>query len=238
MSGGTNTVAIGIGNTVVGNSTRSAGWVSISGSGTLWSNSGLVVVGNLGTNSLVDIDSGARVISSGLRLGSGVNSSNNQVIINQLFTVWTNSFDVIVGDLGSSNRLDVGSAGGLISSGGAVGAGSGSSNNVVVVDDLGSSWTNKGSLTVGLGGRFNSVAVSNLATLVTDTAIISAHSNAFNNSLTVANATLVGTNSNGAIDLLNVGQSNRGTFKLSWRQHHRRQSPGHQQLRLDHQFHL
>ena len=140
--------------------------VLVSGSGSVWTNTAQVRVGNSGSgNSLVISNGGEVVILGAGVVGSAATSSNNSVLVSGSGSVWTNTSEVDIGSLGIGNSLVISSSGTVFNSDGYIGKSSGSDNNSVLVTGNGSVWTNTGNLNVGYDGSGNSLVISNSGTV-------------------------------------------------------------------------
>jgi T5SS/PEP-CTERM-associated repeat protein/autotransporter-associated beta strand protein len=140
--------------------------VLVSDTGSLWSNTGNLFIGNYGASNSLIISNGGQVVSSGGSIGLSTISSNNSVLVTGIGSTW-NSGSVEVGGNGSLNSLMI-SGGGMVSdSNGYVGFYDNASNNSAVVTGEGSLWTNSGNFYVGLvGASYNSLIISNGGTVI------------------------------------------------------------------------
>ena len=163
-------------NSYIGRDPGSTGnTVIVTGTGSLWTNSGDLYVGNQGASNNLVISSGGMVINGGQDSTGGVigfitNSSNNSVVVTGSGSTWLSAGDVVIGYSGIGNRLEV-SNGGTVSngvvnyagglSGGIIGFNEGSTDNSVLVTGTGSRWISSGDLFVGFNGAGNSMVISN-----------------------------------------------------------------------------
>jgi T5SS/PEP-CTERM-associated repeat protein len=163
-------------NSYIGRDPGSTGnTVIVTGTGSLWTNSGDLFVGNQGASNSLVISSGGMVINGGQDSTGGVigfitNSSNNSVVVTGSGSTWLSAGDVVIGYSGTGNRLEV-SNGGTVSngvvnyagglSGGIIGFNEGSTDNSVLVTGIGSRWISSGDLFVGFNGAGNSMVISN-----------------------------------------------------------------------------
>ena len=138
VSDSTGTVAYGTG----------SGAVTVSGTGSTWTNNGSVAVGYIGSGTL-DITSGGPVTSIGPSVIGSFLPSTGIVTITGTGSTWTNTGDLDVGGDGKAT-LNITSGGALSNSTGYIGHYSGS--GTATVDGTGSIWTNSGSFAVGLDG--------------------------------------------------------------------------------------
>ena len=137
--------------------------VSLSGSGSVWSNLFSLRVGNQGgSGNLLTIDSAARVnVQFNGYIGVGGNS--NRVLLSGSGSTWKNIGDLFVGSGGNSNSLIIQSSAVVFNNSGTVGN-SGNANGVVVTG-AGAVWSNSGTLLVGNSGSGNWVVASNGASV-------------------------------------------------------------------------
>jgi len=130
QSGGDVFSATGIAGGVAG----LAGTVSVSGSGSKWTNSGVLYLGDSGTGTLTIAADGA-VSGSTTYIGFG-NGSVGAATVTGSGSKWTNSGDLYVGDprgFGASATLTVASGGAVSDSNGYIGGAPTATNNSVTV---------------------------------------------------------------------------------------------------------
>jgi fibronectin-binding autotransporter adhesin len=143
----------GLGNSVV-----------VTGSGSTWSNTADVTLGNANgssSNSLV-IASGGQVFNVNATIGNDTAASNNLVQVTGTGSIWNNSGDLYIGGNGSFNSLTVDTGGQVNNGGGFIGWGASANGNAVLVTGSGSLWTNGGDLNLGFyGGTSNSLVIAN-----------------------------------------------------------------------------
>jgi T5SS/PEP-CTERM-associated repeat protein len=158
------------GDSIVGNSVLSvSNYAIITGPSSLWSNSGSLCVGSIGSDNNMTIANGG-IFSSfdpagtsyigrgGPVVGGGfppvisqVFASNNSVLITSHNSAWNNSGLIVVGSFGVGNRLTV-SNGGYFATSGLIIGDEGSSNSVTLVaNSMGN--LGGGALTWGIGPR-------------------------------------------------------------------------------------
>jgi T5SS/PEP-CTERM-associated repeat protein len=152
-------VAIGL------EATASNNAVLVTGTGSVWTNSDDLYVGEAGSGNSLVISNGGTVANGFGIIGLVVASSNNSVLVTGEGSVWSNSLGLVVGDYGSSNSLTI-SDGGLVANDfGYVGYGVTSSNNSVLVTGAGSVWTNSGDLYVGYSGTSHRMVIADGGTV-------------------------------------------------------------------------
>ncbi|MGO9246268.1 MAG: hypothetical protein ACLPT4_13065 [Verrucomicrobiia bacterium] len=207
-------VAAFVGNT----SASSNNSVLVTGSGSVWSNHASLFFGAAGPGNSLVISNGGRVIGSSpseaFVVGDSSSSSNNNVLVTGIGSVWSNSGPVTIGLSGSGNSLVI-SNGGLVISGnqvsGSIGSNSGSSSNTVLITGSGSAWSNvmsfsfgglNNSLTISEGGRLiaysglvggsnNSLLVTGSGSLWSNSASVSIGYHGANNNLVISNGGVV-----------------------------------------------
>ena len=150
--------------------------VLVTGPGSIWSSRCILYVGDDGSGNSLVISNGGQVVSgyddSGLGgrtvVGNGV-GSNNSVLVTGPGSVWSNAFDLQVGQSGAGNSFVINDGGQVVSGRGGVGADGGT--NTVLVTGTGSVWSNSGIFIVGDTGTGNSLLVNNGGRLVSDGAL-------------------------------------------------------------------
>ena len=157
----------------------------VTGSGSVWSNRGDLTIGFSGKENQLLITNGGRVVNRFSYLGRQPGSSNNLARITGAGSVWSNLFDVFLGQNDRSNRLII-EAGGTVSCANGVISGSSSAGNCeVLVTGLGSLWSNRFFLSIGdVSGR-NLLVVSNGAKVVAGGSILGNLSPAMSNQVLV-----------------------------------------------------
>ncbi len=137
----------------IGDQSGSVGTVTVAGTGSTWTNSSNLTVGNIGQGTL-NVEAGGQVSNAETgaigRFGNGLGVGT--VTVTGTGSTWTNSSDLIVGVSGQGT-LHV-EAGGQVSnsSTGSIGD-QGGSVGTVTVNGAGSTWTNSSELRVGNGGQ-------------------------------------------------------------------------------------
>jgi T5SS/PEP-CTERM-associated repeat protein/autotransporter-associated beta strand protein len=189
------------------NSDSSNNSVLVTGSNSLWNNSGDLIIGYDGYSNSLTISNGATVengsSSYGGVIGLNSDSSNNSVLVTGSNSLWNNSGDLIVGLDGSGNSLVISNGGAVTNSqynyGGVLGLNADSSNNSVLVTGTNSLWNNSGDLIVGYDGYSNSLTISNGATVLNEEyyygGVIGYNSDSSNNSVLVTGSNSLWNNS-------------------------------------------
>lgn len=182
IRGGTNRIFLTAGNnTLIGSSSRS-NMVVVTGTGTVWTNSGDLYVGlttGAHSNTLV-VTSGGCVFNSNAFIGfGGANNeaNSNAVIVTGSGSQWINSGTITIGGSagGNNNALIVTNGGMVVSVGGLVGNTPNDGNRAVVTGS-GSTWTNTGTLTVGADQGASSLTISESGQVFSASATIGAGS--------------------------------------------------------------
>lgn len=168
---GTGTLTINDGGTLsnrngyIGTEAGSTGNVTVTGSGSVWSNTSDLYVGYSGSGTLT-IDNGATVNGNNIEIGSQANSTGTVIVTGSGSTLNNNDFLLIVGDEGSGTLL-VEDGGSVTTTNLAVGyedggsgvltlAGSASSLTVSDIMVVGTGSTSTGTLTIEDGATANS----------------------------------------------------------------------------------
>jgi T5SS/PEP-CTERM-associated repeat protein len=170
---------------------------TVTGSNSLWSNSGDLYLGYAGSSNSLIISNGGLVSDSNGWIGYTNSASSNSVLVTGSNSLWTNSGDLYVGNLGSSNTLVVSNGAIVASSNGLIGYGSSSSGNSVVVTGNGSLWTNtdtNSQFYVGVYGGSNSLSVSDGGVVADFISTIGYGANSSSNVVLVTGANSVWTN--------------------------------------------
>ena len=166
-----NSGAINYGGVIGAQSSSSSNSVLVTGIGSTWDNSALVIGLNGSYNSLT-ISNGGTVTNSftpwGVEIGRGADSSNNSIVVTGSGSSLTSPSDITIGQHSSGNSVTIANGGtlssGQIFTGGVIGMFSDSSNNSVLVTGAGSTWSNNGTLTIGDAGS-GSLTVANGGTV-------------------------------------------------------------------------
>ena len=141
--------------------------VLVTGAGSLWSNSLRLTVGTYGSFNQLTIANGGTVLSDAGWVGYQPGDNGNAVLVTGAGSVWSNSYDILVGVYSSFNQLTIINGGTVYSvgGGGQVGSQSDANSNSVLVADAGSLW-DSGGLIVGWGGSFNQLIITNGGTVL------------------------------------------------------------------------
>ncbi|MCE9543158.1 MAG: autotransporter domain-containing protein [Verrucomicrobia bacterium] len=200
-------------NSVIGDQvTASNNSVLVTGSNSLWSNSGYLYVGENGSGNSLVISGGGVVADGWGYIGGTTYSSNNSVLVTESNSLWTNNSDLYVGEYGSGNSLVISNGGSVANGDGYVGFTSNAVGNSVTVDGSHSSWINSGDLYVGFGGQSNRLVISNGAQVADNNGWIGYLNTSSNNSVTVngglwsnSGSLCVGTYGTGTLTIANGG---------------------------------
>ncbi|MCX7009713.1 MAG: hypothetical protein NTY53_21135 [Kiritimatiellaeota bacterium] len=182
--------------------------VTVSGTGSVWSNySGPynLDVGYDGSGNQLTITNGGRVFTSrdGV-VGHFGDARNNAVTVSGTGSVWNNARDLDVGFMGSGNQLTITDSGTVVVAQNAyVGYVVIATNNTVLVTGAGSVLSNGVSLYVGFMGSGNSLIITNGgAVTVAQNAYVGYDASASNNQITLAGGSLITTNTgHGVLDV-------------------------------------
>jgi T5SS/PEP-CTERM-associated repeat protein len=144
--------------------------VTVDGSGSVWSNSNFLAVGEDSSGNSLSITNGGHVQSLAGTIGEGSSASDNAATVSGTGSVWESSAGIAVGRYGSGNALTIMDGGFVESGGGSIGEWADADNNAVVVRDqpggTASYWSNSGPLFVGHTGSGNSLSIMGGALVV------------------------------------------------------------------------
>jgi T5SS/PEP-CTERM-associated repeat protein len=130
----------------------SSNTVTVSGAGSVWSNSYMLVVGATGRGNVLSITDGGRVLDAEGTVGYQDTSSGSRVTVSGTNSIWSNSSFLIVGKRGAGNALSIVNGGLVQTVDGTIGSEGSGSNNTVTVNGAGSCWSNSGALHIGFSG--------------------------------------------------------------------------------------
>ena len=118
-----------------------------------------LIVGDNASNQSTNFTSGTNGYNS-IFVGSAPGDTNNGITVTNSGTVLYSYNNIIVGENGSANYLDVSGGGGVNSSAaGVIGLNAGANGNYVAVTGFTTHWSNGTSLTIGQSGSSNSLAI-------------------------------------------------------------------------------
>lgn len=154
--------------------------VLVDGTGSLWSNGGVLRMGNYGYGNFMTISAGGQVTDtegSVGYLGTGGSSSNNSVLVTGGGSLWNNSADLKIGPYSVNNQLTINNGGQVAFSDNdglsSVGTYAGGNNNTVLVTGSGSMLTNAGyAFSVGYQGFGNQLTISAGGQFVNNNAMV------------------------------------------------------------------
>ncbi len=190
----------------IGNDSGVDGAVTITGSGSTWTNSSsILVAGDYGDGTL-DITAGGAVSNTEGYIGRRVGSTG-EVTVDGTGSTWTNSLSLNVGNIGNGT-LNITAGGAVNNTTAYIGALSGSTGEVTV-SGTGSTWTNSLSLNVGNIGN-GTLNITAGGAVNNTTAYIGALSGS-TGEVTVSGTGSTWTNSGNLI----VGLSGNGTLDIT-----------------------
>jgi outer membrane autotransporter protein len=129
---------------------------AISGSGSVWSNSHDLYIGEFGYDNHLFVANGGRVENMTGYIGYDAIASGNSAVVSGDGTVWDNSSQLHVGYNRSGNTLEILDGALVANYHGIIGETSNAWNNSVSVVGAGSEWRNQGDLYIG--GRMSQVS--------------------------------------------------------------------------------
>ena len=132
----------------------------VSGSGSVWNNSGSLNVGNGTDNNQLLVTNGGAVYSVGGSIGGGYISESNTVLVTGTGSVWSNAAGLSMSGLYPDGNSLIIAVGGAVYNGSVdVGGYQGGYGNIILVTGSGSMWST-GSLSLG-GESQNTMTISN-----------------------------------------------------------------------------
>jgi T5SS/PEP-CTERM-associated repeat protein len=154
----------GGGNTVIDN----LGTITVTGTGSLWTNAGNLTIGSNGSANMVSVSDGGVVsvgsgrifdfgspIRGSLVLGDSVTSSSNELLVSGNGSLMKNALSLTLGNQGSQNLLIITNGGHLESGTATLGKQVSSSGNAAVITGTNSSWNIYGYGTISGGAKRN-----------------------------------------------------------------------------------
>ena len=126
--------------------------VLVTGNGSVWSNS-VLIIGSLGPSNRVLVEAGGLMYSDYGTVGSLGAGTNNEVVVTGPGSLWTNRFDLQIGGQRPFNRLIVSNGAAVRSDTAVVGSTGASISNQVFITGAGSVWSNQTALYVGFSNR-------------------------------------------------------------------------------------
>jgi T5SS/PEP-CTERM-associated repeat protein len=155
---------ISAGGYVGDSATSSNNMVVVSGTSSLWTNSGSVYVGYTAAANELIITNGGVVFSPDSYLGYNSSASNNMALVSGTGSVWSNGGDLVVGNSGTGNQLILTNGGALFASNLVLGANAGGSGMLTLGGGMVSVTslilTNAGSTVIFNGGLVNSAGAT------------------------------------------------------------------------------
>jgi len=159
------------------NNTANSNEVQLVSPSSRWFMGGSLFVGNNGGANRLLVSNSATVLVRGSgTLGYGGdfsgNANSNSATVSGSGSLWSNGVEMVVGELGFANRLELNDGGQVFSSNGVVGRSLFSPSNTVVVTGPGSIWSNRAAVTLGGVGSRNLLVISNGGWMVNSNANI------------------------------------------------------------------
>ena len=197
----------------------SSNQVVVTGTNSLWTNSGSLYVGDRASGNRLLVGNGGVVANGTGYLGYNSTASNNVAVVTGAGSLWSNRFSFSVGESGSGNRLVVSNGGTVANGFGFLGFGPIASNNVAVVTGTNSRWINSSDLSVGTRGSGNQLVVSNGGTVSASNVFVGLDADSLGNRVIVDGGTLRVTNVGGsaALDIRRgTNVLNAGLIEADW----------------------
>jgi T5SS/PEP-CTERM-associated repeat protein len=142
------------------NSSSEDDYVLVSGSGSAWSNSRYLYVGDYGSFNELSIADGGTVSSAGCAIGNYPNANFNGMVVSGPGAVCASSGTLYVGQYGSFNQLYIQDGGVVSNANGYIGWAAGGNDNAGSVTGTGSGWYNSGTLSVGYSSSGNTLTIA------------------------------------------------------------------------------
>ncbi len=185
--------------------------VTVTGTGSVWTNKGILLIGDTGSFNTLTITNGGVVFNNQGYVGSSGNS--NAVTVTGPNSVWSNSWYLCVGRAGSFNTLTIANGGKVYSSGlpSDIGYAPGANNNALLVTGAGSVWNINNDLYIGCSSSGNTMTIADSGTVFNANAYIGGSNGANNNAVTVTGSGSVWSNSGtGSNPAFSVGYNGSG----------------------------
>jgi len=167
----------------------------VTGTNSLWTSSGNLLVGNNSAGNQLLVSAGGAVANAFGILGNSSIANSNLAVVTGAGSLWTNSSGMYAGYSSSGNQLVVSNGAVVATSFGGVGINPTASNNLAVVTGAGSLWANSNDIVVGSSGKGNQLVVGDGGTVQAANAYVGA--NSIDNRVTVSGGNLIVTNSGG-----------------------------------------
>ncbi len=168
--------------------------VTVTGTGSIWSNSSDLYIGDNGSGNSLTISNGGRVFAFDSQAGLTSSSSNNTVIVTGVGSVWSNN-TVTIGNSGAGSTMTISNGGAVIDVGGYVGYSPSSSKQTATITGTGSVWSNNIDFDVGAFGTGNTLTIANGGALFSSTCFLGEGPSGSNNVVTVTGTGSVWSNS-------------------------------------------
>ena len=135
--------------------------VTVTGTGSVWSNRAGLYVGWVGVTNSLTIGPGGSVFATNVYVGSGHTGNKIDVAGGTLYIANSlgNHADLSVGYFGSGNALTISNGGGVFNAFSYVGNLTSSDVNTVTLTDTGSVWASRNDLYVGYSGNSNALTI-------------------------------------------------------------------------------
>lgn len=148
------------------NSSSDNNSVTVTGSGSLWTNTGTLYVGEYGTGNSLTLSAGGKVTvttaSQDTVVGDQAGSTGNSMTVTGAGSEFSNAATFYLGKSGGSNTLSVLDGGKMTTNNVRIGGNSTSGSNTATVDGAGSVWNATGSqFRIGSTGSNNTLNITN-----------------------------------------------------------------------------
>ncbi len=196
-------------NSYVGYSSGSSRNVAlVTDSGSIWTNSDILSVGETGTLNQLTITNLGQAYARSVVIGNASGGNTNTITVTSTGSLLWSSSTLTVGNSGSSNRFNILNGALAQNATGYVGYSSSAKMNTVLVDGTNSIWTNTLALIVGETGVLNQVIISNTGKAFGNTITLGNSSSGNTNTILVSDIGSI-LRSENALIVGNAGASNR-----------------------------
>ena len=172
----------------------------VTGAGSVWSNRGDLLVGDLSRGNLLVVSNGGLVVANQAVIGRNRFPTsfphNNAAVVTDAGSRWLLQSNLYLGSNSTFNLLTMGNGGLVGNTDGYIGYAPMSSNHQALVTGAGSFWSNRGNLFVGESGNGNLLIVSNGGLVADRNGYLGHLSGSFNNLAVVTGSGSLWSNAN------------------------------------------
>ncbi len=183
----------------------------VTGSGSVWTNAGELLVGSNGVGNALNVVDGGHVGNEVGYIGYAAGARSNSVLVSGSGAVWSNSFGLNIGYSGADNAMIVSNQGAVYSDRSYIGSNAGASNNAVLVVGAGSRWQATSDVRVGSAGAGNTLTITNGGAVYSANGSVGTVAGAHDNAAVIIGSGSVWSNS-GTVQVGSGGANNRLTI--------------------------